>query len=160
MERPSTPHGRSRPLAKLRFRLSVPTADRSVSVRPASRHRQVALSMAVVTAVVAMVVAWLVAVPANAAPGAGTYTLVNAGSGLCLDLPGSSTASGVQFDQSTCNGGSNQKWTLASVSGGFTIKSVSSGLCAGVRGAATDAGKAIEQESCTGASSQTWTLTA
>src|SRR5215468_5318953 len=158
MERDSTQHGRSRPFAGLRFRLSVP-ADRPVGVRPQSRHRPLALSMAVVTAVVAMVVAWLVAVPASAAPGAGTYTVINAGSGLCLDLPGSSTASGVQLDQVGCNNANNQKWTLASVSGGFTIRSVSSGLCVGVRAAATDAGKAIEQESCSGATSQTWTLT-
>ncbi|MCO5974570.1 RICIN domain-containing protein [Actinoallomurus soli] len=105
-------------------------------------------------------IVWAVTPAAGADVGAGTYTVTNAGSGLCLDLPGSSSASGVQLDQSACNGADAQKWTLSSASGGYTIKSVGSGLCAGVRGASTSAGKAIEQETCTGAAGQIWTLAA
>ncbi len=90
-----------------------------------------------------------------AAPTSGNYTLVNAGSGLCLTGSGSS---GAQLVQSGCNSGASQTWTLASVSGGVTLRS--GGLCAGVRDASTSAGKAIELESCSGASSQAWALTA
>jgi pectate lyase len=116
-----------------------------------------------VTAVIASagaLVAWMLAPTAGAAVGAGTYTLTNAGSGLCLNLPGSSTAAGVQLQQNTCNGGTDQRWTLTAVGGGFTIRSVTSGLCVGVRNAATDAGKAVEQQSCNGSATQTWTMTA
>lgn len=102
------------------------------------------------------VTGWLAAAPlSSAAAGAGTYTVVNGGSQLCLDLP----AAGGQLQQNTCSGGSGQQWTFTAVSGGYTIKA-SGGLCAGVAGASTSAGKAIELESCTGATSQTWTETA
>ncbi len=90
-----------------------------------------------------------------AAPTSGSYTVVNAGSGLCLTGNGSA---GAQLVQSGCNSGASETWTVTSVSGGVTLKS--GGLCAGVRDASTSAGKAIELESCSGASSQTWALTA
>ncbi|WP_435175488.1 RICIN domain-containing protein [Actinacidiphila sp. bgisy145] len=116
-------------------------------------------------AVATAAAAWLASTPAGAAgaatgAGPGTYTLTNAGSALCLDLPGSSKATGVQLEQSTCNGGDGQKWTLTAAGGGYRIASVSSGLCVGVQGARTNAGAPIEQETCTGAAGQTWTLTA
>jgi hypothetical protein len=38
--------------------------------------------------------------------------IVNAYSGLCLDDPWSSTANGTRLTFYTCDGGSNQKWTL------------------------------------------------
>jgi len=57
----------------------------------------------------------VVALPgaADAAAGAGTYTIVNSGSGLCLDLPGSSTTAGVQADLQSCSDAANQTWNLA-----------------------------------------------
>ncbi|MFC4534534.1 pectate lyase [Sphaerisporangium dianthi] len=94
---------------------------------------------------------------AEAAPTSGSYTLVNAGSGLCLDAPGSSD--GTQLVQSSCNGGGNQVWTLTSSGGGVTLRAGSTGKCAGVKDASTSAGKAVQLESCSGASSQTWQLT-
>ncbi|GII75295.1 hypothetical protein Sru01_02770 [Sphaerisporangium rufum] len=97
---------------------------------------------------------------AAAAPTSGTYTLVNAGSNLCLDVPGASGSDGVQLVQSGCNGGAGQSWTVTSVSGGVTLKAAHSGKCAGVKDASTSAGKAVQQEGCSGASSQTWQLTA
>ncbi|MEW9532199.1 RICIN domain-containing protein [Microbispora sp. NPDC049125] len=96
----------------------------------------------------------------SAAPGAGAYQIVNAAGGLCLTVPGSSTADGVQLTQSGCDGSSAQRWTLAAQGGGFRLTAGNSGKCAGVAGASTSAGKAVEQESCTGASSQTWQITA
>jgi pectate lyase len=128
-----------------------------------SRYRRArwrtGIGIATAAAVVGALTAWIFAPAAGAAVGAGTYTVTNAGSGQCLNLPGSSTAAGVQLTQAGCNGSNAQKWTLTAVSGGFTIRSVTSGLCVGVVGASTSAGKAIDQESCSGASSQTWTMT-
>jgi pectate lyase len=109
------------------------------------------------------VVAQLAPVSATAtaaADSSGTYTVKNAGSGYCLDLPGTSTAAGVQLDQASCTGAARQTWTLATASSGYTLKNAATGLCAGIAAASTSAGKAVEQESCTGAASQEWTLTA
>ncbi|WP_051787262.1 MULTISPECIES: glycosyl hydrolase family 95 catalytic domain-containing protein [Streptomyces] len=44
--------------------------------------------------------------------GADVYRLVSAG-GKCLDVPGASTADGVQLIQWTCSTAANQKWRLA-----------------------------------------------
>ncbi|HEX3965402.1 MAG TPA: RICIN domain-containing protein [Trebonia sp.] len=42
----------------------------------------------------------------------GYYHFVADNSGLCIDTPGSSTASGVQLQQYTCNGTSAQEFSL------------------------------------------------
>ena len=44
--------------------------------------------------------------------GNGYYKFVNHNSGLCLDVPAYSTTAGTQFDQWTCNGGTNQAFSL------------------------------------------------
>ena len=44
--------------------------------------------------------------------GNGYYKMVNRNSGLCLDVPGASTANGVQLQQYTCNGTGAQAWKL------------------------------------------------
>src|SRR5690606_20282550 len=92
---------------------------------------------------------------ASAAPSNGTYTLVNAGSGLCATVPGQSTGDGVQLVQNSCTGGAGQVLTLT----GGRLKAVHSGKCLGVKDAATGAGKAVQQESCTSAASQSWQFT-
>jgi len=104
----------------------------------------------------------VVALPgaANAAAGAGTYTIVNSGSGLCLDLPGSSTTAGVQADLRACSAAANQTWTLAVSGSGFTVSSKASGLCLGIAAASTSAGKAVEQLACDGSANEQWTPTA
>ena len=38
--------------------------------------------------------------------------IVNPHSGMCLDDPASNTTNGTQLVLWTCNGGTNQKWTL------------------------------------------------
>ncbi|WP_306745080.1 pectate lyase [Saccharothrix yanglingensis] len=108
------------------------------------------------TVLAAALAAWPSAAPAQAAVGAGTYTITNAAGGHCLDAPGGSA--GAQLRQAACTGGAGQQWTLASVGGGFRITSVGSGLCVGVRDASTSAGKVIEQAAC-GSAGQTWSLT-
>lgn len=44
--------------------------------------------------------------------GNGAFKLVGRGSGRCLDVPGASTANGVQLQLFDCNGTSAQAWTL------------------------------------------------
>ncbi|MFE9751459.1 RICIN domain-containing protein [Saccharothrix saharensis] len=132
-----------------------PPSTRSSGPRGA-RWRLSLLAAAGATALAAGLLAWPGATPADAAVGAGTYTVKNAGSGHCLAVP----ASGAQLQQASCADTGGQKWTLTAVSGGFRITSVSSGLCVGVQDASTSAGKAIQQQACTGAASQTWSLTA
>ena len=44
--------------------------------------------------------------------GSGYYKFVGQGSGLCLDVPGNSTASGLQLDIYTCNGTTAQAFKL------------------------------------------------
>ena len=39
-------------------------------------------------------------------------TITGAQSGLCLDMTGASTANGALVELWSCNGGSNQQWTL------------------------------------------------
>ncbi|MCG5217986.1 RICIN domain-containing protein [Streptosporangium soli] len=93
---------------------------------------------------------------AAAAPSAGVHTIVNAGSGLCADIPGGSSAASVQLVQQSCAGAASQRWTLSSQGSGYKLASVHSGKCAGVVGASTSAGKAVQTEDCSGAASQTW----
>jgi polygalacturonase len=104
----------------------------------------------------------LVAAPtaAHAAAGPGTYTVTDGGSGLCLDLPGSSTTSGTQLDLQTCTNAANQQWTLTATGSGYTITSAASALCLGITGNSTSAGKAVQQQTCTGTTAQQWTLPA
>ncbi|MFI9011161.1 pectate lyase [Actinosynnema sp. NPDC053489] len=135
------------------------TADhrRSTRFAPPRRWRAAVAAVAAATALAASFTLWSAATPAQAAVGAGTYTVKNAGSGQCLDAAG--TSAGTQLRQSSCDGSAGEQWTLASVGGGFRISSVATGLCAGVRDASTSAGKVIEQQSCSGAASQVWSLT-
>jgi pectate lyase len=102
---------------------------------------------------------WAVGTSAAAAgPAPGAYTLVNAGSELCLSAPG--TADGAQLVQSGCDASAAQTWNLTAAGTAFQLKAANSGRCAGVEGAGTSAGKAVRQETCSGATSQAWQLTA
>lgn len=91
-------------------------------------------------------------------PAPGPYTLVNAASGQCLDVPARSTATGVQLTQYACNGAANQTWKLTAVTGGFHLVAAHSGLCAGVT--TTSAGGAVLQQTCSSTAAQTWNLVA
>ena len=92
------------------------------------------------------------------------YTLTSVKSGLCLDVPYKSTATGVQLQQFRCNGGTNQQWALdlvGSYSGiTYTLVGVGSGLNIGVADGSTAEKAAVDQETGAAASagSQTWTL--
>jgi pectate lyase len=90
---------------------------------------------------------------AAAAPSPGTYTIVNAASGLCAD--GGASA---QLVQRSCGGAASQRWTLSSQGTGYKLVSGAGAKCVGVVDASTSAGKAVQAEDCNGATSQTWRL--
>ncbi|MBV9444353.1 MAG: RICIN domain-containing protein [Streptosporangiaceae bacterium] len=98
-----------------------------------------------------------VAAPRSAAA-AGSFvsTGVNAGSGLCLDDPNSQTTTGVQLNQLTCNGGSNQSWTFNPVSGAANTYNITSfaGLCVDISGRSTADNAQVIQWTCNGQTNQ------
>jgi hypothetical protein len=96
---------------------------------------------------------------ASAAPAAGSYTLKNANSGLCLTVPGASASAGVQLTQDACTGAAAQTWKLTASGSGYTLTAANSAKCAGVRDASTSAGKPVEQQNCAGTATQVWKLT-
>ncbi|WP_238413245.1 RICIN domain-containing protein [Saccharothrix deserti] len=77
------------------------TSEQPVGTRLARPRgtRRGLIAAAAATALAATLAAWPNAAPADAAVGAGTYTVKNGGSGQCLDAPGSSPTSGVQLQQ-------------------------------------------------------------
>ncbi|MEU9042544.1 MULTISPECIES: ricin-type beta-trefoil lectin domain protein [unclassified Kitasatospora] len=88
-------------------------------------------------------------------PGA-SHSLVNIGTGLCLDDPGASTTWGVQLQLYTCNGTPAQQWRLpyngVQISGGLTNAAAQKCLTDG------SAGAPAVLSSCTYSGSQIWTL--
>ncbi|MFD3492014.1 pectate lyase [Streptomyces sp. NPDC058690] len=120
--------------------------------------RAAASFIAVVSLIAAALTTLFATGSAAAAPAAGSYSLSNAGSGLCLEVPASATSDGVQLSQNTCTGAAQQTWRLTAAGSGYTLTASHSGKCAGVRDASTSAGKAVEQQTCSGVSSQVWTL--
>lgn len=120
--------------------------------------RAAATFVAVVSLIAAGLTALFATGSASAAPAAGSYSLANAASGLCLGVPGSSTSAGTQLAQSACNGAANQTWKLTASGSGYTLAAANSAKCAGVRDASTSAGKAVEQQNCGGGATQVWTL--
>ncbi|GAB3834911.1 extracellular catalytic domain type 1 short-chain-length polyhydroxyalkanoate depolymerase [Dactylosporangium cerinum] len=89
----------------------------------------------------------------TSSPPSGTTALVGVASGRCLDVPGSSTANGVQLQIWDCHGGANQQWTAS----GQTLRSL--GKCLDAPSNAT-AGAPAQLWDCTGAANQQWSLNA
>ena len=114
--------------------------------------------------------------------GATTSTLVNQGSGRCLDDPGANTTDGTHVIIWDCHGVSNQQWTVSghqlqvlgkclaaptaviatcdtsaiqqwNVNADGTVTAVASGLCLDVTGTANSP---VKVATCTGAPSQHW----
>ncbi|SDT68960.1 Glycosyl hydrolase family 12 [Streptomyces sp. TLI_053] len=88
-------------------------------------------------------------------PGA-SHSLVNIGTGLCLDDPGSSADWGVQMQLHPCNGTAAQQWRLpyngVPISGGLTNAAAQECLTGG------SAGAPAVLSGCTYDGSQIWTL--
>lgn len=88
-----------------------------------------------------------------------THYLTSAGSGLVMDVTGASTASGAKIDQWTNHSGTNQQWTVHSVSGSvFTLVNVNSGKCLEVPNQSTTQGVQLDQGTCSGSTSQQWSV--
>jgi len=88
-------------------------------------------------------------------------TLVNQGSGLCMDENDWTTVSLAQFQQWTCNSGSNQQFSFVPTSAGsstYFIQPMTPDYCLDVSGASTASGAAITQYPCNYNSNEQFTL--
>jgi hypothetical protein len=91
--------------------------------------------------------------------GADTYTIVNAGSGLCLDVNGGTTANSATIIQWTCNGAANQTFQLNLVSGKvYRLIATHSGKCVDVVSASTADGTRLIQYTCGSGTNQRFNL--
>ncbi len=113
-----------------------------------SRRQLSAVLTAVIAALVALA-ATLVADPAHADT---SGALRGAGSGRCLDVPNFSQTDGTYLQIYDCSGGTNQQWTSTS-SGQLTVYG---GKCLDVPDHATAAGTKVEIWTCNGGSNQQW----
>ncbi|MFD0567248.1 RICIN domain-containing protein [Kitasatospora saccharophila] len=96
-------------------------------------------------------------------PAAGTYQLAVVKSGMCLDVPSGSTASGAKLQQWGCGAGQgNQQFRLVPVSSGvYQLVNVKSGMCVDVPSGSTVSGVQLQQWGCgAGQSNQQWSLVA
>ncbi|GAA3850470.1 RICIN domain-containing protein [Streptomyces lacrimifluminis] len=98
--------------------------------------------------------AWTV----NTAPG-GAYTLTYVRSGKALDVDGYSSTVGLQLQQWTPSGGTNQRWYLRPNGDGyFTVTSHDSGLAMDVYGWETGDNARVVQWTAGGGANQQWQL--
>lgn len=92
--------------------------------------------------------------------------LINANSGLALDVYQESTSSGAKIDQQVWSGSSNQIWQIVSMgNGNYELLSEHSGLALGVPAATSGSGFStllngteLDQEPVTGAADQLWSF--
>ncbi|WUH89682.1 RICIN domain-containing protein [Streptomyces sp. NBC_00433] len=90
----------------------------------------------------------------------GAYTLRYTASGKMLDVNASSTTAGLQLQQWTANGGTNQQWYLTPTGDGYyTIVSRASSLAADVSGQSTSDGAQVVQWTANNGTNQQWQLT-
>ena len=87
----------------------------------------------------------------------GSYQIVNASSGYCVDLYYSSLTAGAAIQQFGCTGNSNQHWIVTPLSGGgYSISSSVSGLL--ITTASTTSGALVTQQANTNSALQKWTI--
>jgi hypothetical protein len=81
-------------------------------------------------------------------------------SGKVLDVPNSSTSTGVQLQQWNDNGTDAQRWRIMDVGGGYyKLVSKASGLVVDVASASTADGAAVQQWTDNGTDAQKWSFT-
>jgi hypothetical protein len=86
--------------------------------------------------------------------------VINQNSGLCLDNTGAGSTEGTQQDQWTCNGGTNQNWTLTLQSGvDYQMMVQNSGQVLDVAGQSKTAGAKVDQWPWNGGANQQWFFT-
>lgn len=86
----------------------------------------------------------------------GTYRLVNAHSGQCLDVQADSREPGAAILQWGCNGGGNQSFRVTASDQGVKVTGLNSGLCLGVALSGTAPGADVIQWTCNTNTSQQW----
>ena len=87
----------------------------------------------------------------------GSYQILNASSGECVDLYYSSLTAGAVIQQFGCTGNKNQHWILTPLSGGgYSISSSVSGLL--ITTASTASGALVTQQANTNSALQQWTI--
>jgi hypothetical protein len=105
-----------------------------------------------VSVVLATLLASAATLVANPAQAASTSTVRGAGSGRCLDVPGTSQTDGTNVQIWDCHGGTNQQWTLTD----DNELTVYGNKCLDVPGHATTAGTRPVIWSCNGGTNQRW----
>ena len=86
--------------------------------------------------------------------------VINNNSGLCLDNTGAGNTQGTQQDQWTCNGGTNQNWTLTSEGGSnYQMMVQNSGQVLDVSGSSKSSGAKVIQWPWNGGANQKWYFT-
>jgi hypothetical protein len=91
---------------------------------------------------------------------AGTHTIFNKYSALCLDNPGDSTTWGTDLDQWVYGGGANDNWTFTQNSDGtYTIINEGSGLALDDPDASTAMGSKVDEYNPNGTAAQKWIVT-
>jgi GH43 family beta-xylosidase len=87
------------------------------------------------------------------------YSVVNRDGEKCLEVQGSSTADGAQLQQSTCNNGPNQQWSLDYLANGYyRLLNRNSGKALEAAGgpSATQEGAPLQQSSWAHSANQQW----
>ena len=94
-----------------------------------------------------------------AAPAPGSYEVINANSGMVMEVGGWATTNGAAVDQWIGDTGANQQWTLASLGGGnYTLVNNHSGLALQVGSQSTTNGAPVDQWSYSAGSNQQWKI--
>jgi poly(3-hydroxybutyrate) depolymerase len=89
-------------------------------------------------------------------PSQSNGTIVGAGSGRCLDVPGASTANGTQVQLFDCQGGAGQRWTYTA----NRQLMVYGNKCLDANGRGTTNGTAVIIWDCNGQANQQWNINA
>jgi hypothetical protein len=85
--------------------------------------------------------------------------VINDATGYCLDVDGASSTEGANLDAWTCNGGSNQEWTMSTEGSGYYMTSLLDGQVADDSGNSKTSGGQIIQWDANGGTNQQWTFT-
>ncbi|MDN5217249.1 RICIN domain-containing protein [Fulvivirgaceae bacterium BMA12] len=89
----------------------------------------------------------------------GTYTIVNANSGLLMDVSGGSSLNGANVIQWTANGGDNQKWNITGIGNDeYKLINVSSQKSLDINNASAANGANVIQWNYSGSSNQKFKL--
>jgi chitinase len=107
-----------------------------------------------------MAAAKTVTQPVNGVFPAGTYTIVSAYDGKCVDVNAASTASGAQVQQYACNGTGAQSFAVSDQGAGwYKILNTNSGKAIDITAASTADGANVQQYTDNGTGAQRFTIT-